>query len=269
MLWLLYLALPIYAGAQAATRVSPKYGFLAGCAALIATMVAVLIPQTALLFWLGGILERRNKATLAQPGSPSAAKNPNIKLPDQVGARARFRQLMIHDDKTERQDATRLTYRRLAELIAKHVTVEEGHEGSDAAMVSTEELVAGLDTPTPCSDDVLVVFRSHDNAWSGFRCGSNSFRFRRGAVTRIEFTVLRPAKAGGGYDITFRFNASSRDLMPDIGVRPDIQNTHGHVDILGLPFDYSERNSHTLMSALTEIAHMLDAKFEMHEYMND
>lgn len=269
MLWLLYLALPIYAGAQAATRIGPKYGFLAGCAALIATMVAVLIPQTALLFWLGRILERRNKAALAQPGAPSAEKTPNIKVPDQIGARARFRQLMILDDKTERQDTTRLTYSLLAELIAKHVTVEEGHEGSDAAMVSTEELVAGLDIPTPCPDDVLVVFRSHDKAWTGFRCGSNSFRFRRGAVARIEFTVLRPAKGGGGYEITFRFDAPGRGLTRDIGVRPDVQNTHGHVDILGLPFDYSERNSHTLMSALTEIAHMLDAKFEFREYMND
>lgn len=259
----------MYAGAEVATRVGPKYGFLAGCAALIATMVAVLIPQTALLFWLGGILERRNKATLAQPGSPSAAQNPNIKLPDQVGARARFRQLMIHDDKTAHQDTTRLTYGLLAELIAKHVTVEEGHEGSDAAMVSTEELDAGLDTPTLCPNDVLVVFRSHDNAWSGFRCGSNSFRFRRGAVTRIEFTVLHPAKGGGGYEITFRFDAPDRDLTRDIGVRPDVQNTHGHVGVLGLPFDYSEQNSHTLLSALTEIAHMLDAKFEMREYMND
>ncbi|KHK58057.1 hypothetical protein PI87_06515 [Ralstonia sp. A12] len=268
MFWLLYFALPVYAGAQVATRVGPKYGFLAGFATLVAVAVAVLIPQTALLYWLGGIVERRNKAAPTQPNAPAAAPPPKIKLPEQTGARARFRQLIVHDDEDGRQDATRLVYSLLVKVFAEHIDVEESNAGSDTSMVSADELAEGLDTPPPCSDEVLVVFRSHDRAWSGFQCGGDSFRFRHRALTDIGATLIHPAKGPGGCDFAFRFDVSHKAPASGAGGQPSIYDRSGYIGVFDLPFTANEQHARALVSAFAEVAHVLDAKYEISECMD-
>ncbi|CAJ0820868.1 hypothetical protein [Ralstonia flaminis] len=267
MFWLLYLALPVYAGASAASHIGPKHGFLAGLATLVAVMIAVLVPQTALLFWLSGIRERKNRTVPTQSDAPAAANPPRIKLPDQIGAQARFRQLIVYDDENGRQDATRLIYSLLEKQIAEHVDVEAGGEGSAASMVSASEM-AGLEVPPPRPDEVLVVLRSHDNAWSGFRCGGDSFRFQCRAITEIAATLIHPAKGPGGCDFAIRFATSRKASVSGIDGQPSIYDRSGYISAFDLPFSTDERHARALVSAFAEVAHMLDAKYEISECMD-
>ena len=250
MFWLLYLALPLYAGAQAASHVASKHGFLAGLGVLIAVMIVVLVPQTALLIWLNTVLDRRSNANPGKEPPGTAVESANVPMPEKTGARARFRQLIVYGEENGRQAATRLVYGLLLKMVAQHEVVEQENGDAGTSMVSSSELADGL-TRLP-SDDVLVVFRSHDKAWVGFRCGNDSFRFRHRAVGKVICTIIYPARGGGGYDITFEFRASRSD-------RPS--EHRGRIARYELPFAIEAQHVNALTSAFGQIADMLNAKF--------
>lgn len=254
MFWLLFLALPVCAGAKAATLVGPQHGFLAGLGALVAVMVAVLIPQTALVYWLGGIAERRNKARGDALRPAAAAPPPIVQLPERIGSHARFRALVLYGVDDARQDATRLVYDLLKDEVARHLSVEVEHDDSDAAlpMVSTSEVAEALEGSGLSPEDVLVIFRSHDLAWVGFRSGNDSFRFRHHAVTEVRCSVVHPAKGSGGFGFAFQFG--------------DALRAHGSIAYYELPFGYHARHEGVFTSAVTEIAHMLEAKLMSETY---
>ena len=254
MFWLLFLALPLYAGAKVATLVGPQHGFLAGLGVMVAVMVAVLIPQTALVFWLGGIAERRNKARGDALRSTAEIAQPIAQLPEHIGGRARFRPLALYGVDDARQDATRLVYDLLKDMVAKHVSVDVEHDDSDDSipMVSTSEVAEALEGSALSPKDALVVFRSHDLAWVGFRCGNDSFRFRHRAVTEVTCAMVHPAKGSGGFGLAFRFG--------------DAPDAYGSIAYYELPFGYHVRHEGIFTSAVAEIAHMLEAKLTSETY---
>jgi len=255
MFWLLYLVLPVYAGAQAASHVAPKHGLLAGLGALIAVMIAVLVPQTALLIWLSAVLDRRSKANPENERAGTAVESADVPMPEKTGARARFRQLIVYGEESGRQAATRLIYDLLLRMVAQHEVVEQDHGDAGTSMVSASEAADGLRQLPP--NDVLVVFRSHDKAWVGFKCGNDSFRFRHRAVAKVICTVIYPARGGGGYDITFEFRASRNDRSSD---------ARGRIARYELPFANEAQHVNALTSAFGEIADMLGAKFMCQQY---
>lgn len=255
MFWLLYPTLPVYAGAHAASHVAPKHGFLAGLGVLIAVMIAVLVPQTAFLLWLSAVVDRRRKANPEKGPARTTVESANVPMPEKTGARARFRQLIVYGEENGRHAATRLVYDLLLKMVAEHQVVEQGHGETDTSMVSARELADDLAELQP--DDVLVVFRSHDNAWVGFRCGNDSFRFRHRAVGKVICTIIYPARGGGGYDITFEFRAPRNDRS---------SAARGHIAQYELPFANEARHVSALTSAFGEIADMLDAKFVCQQY---
>ena len=254
MFWFLFLALPVCAGAKAATLVGPQHGFLAGLGALVAVMFAVLILQTALVYWLGGIAERWKKAHGDALRSTAETAPPIAQLPERIGARARFRPLALFGVDDALQDATRLLYDLLKDMVARHVSVEVEHDDSDAAlpMVSTSEVAEALEGSGLSPEGVLVVFRSHDLAWVGFRCGNDSFRFRHRAVTEVRCSVVHPAKGSGGFGFAFQFG--------------DAPRAYGSIAYYELPFGYHTRHEGVFTSAVTEIAHMLEAKLMSETY---
>ena len=254
MFWLLFLALPVYAGAKAATLVGPQHGFLAGLGVMVAVMVAVLIPQTALVYWLGVIAERWNRARGEAFPSTAETAQPIAQLPERIGGRARFRPSALYAVDDARQDGTRLVYGLLKDMVARHVSVEVEHDDSDTAlpMVSTSEVAEALEGSGLCPEDALVVFRSHDLAWVGFRCGNDSFRFRHRAVTEVTCSVVHPAKGSGGFGLAFRFG--------------DAPRAYGSIAYYELPFGYHTRHEGVFTSAVTEIAHMLEAKLMSETY---
>ncbi|WP_253760570.1 hypothetical protein [Ralstonia solanacearum] len=178
MFWMLYL-LP---AAFAASKVAPKHGFLAG----IATLVAVLAGQSMLLLGWAGWMERRRAAqppsadpVAPEPGPLAVATRGDA--PVRTGERACFVPLNLCDGQSG-PDFARQLHDVLLKVIDTHVDVETATGDADAAMVSATELAAGLDAETTSPGDPLVVFRSHDRAWLGFRQGDDSFRFRHRAI---------------------------------------------------------------------------------------
>lgn len=254
-------------------RTSARNTAFAGLATLIAVMVAVLIPQTALLFWLGGIAERRNKAAPPQADSCVATKYPKNKTPDEIGTRARFRPLVIldatHSEESERRTAVQLLYRTLLHKIAQFVDVEEGGDGSDASMVSTRELADSMTGSATPSDEILVVFRSLDNTWVGFRCGDDSFRFRHRIVTKIASTVTYPARGDGGCGFLIYFNVLRKNLPPDLDIRRKDCYMIASIGRGDMTFFSGQNHVSALTMAFTEIARMLKAKREYSEGVLD
>ncbi|KWE48589.1 hypothetical protein WL76_00550 [Burkholderia ubonensis] len=55
----------------------------------------------------------------------------------------------------------------------------------------------GDSTAATADDDALVVFRSRDRAWSGLRCGGDSFRFRHGAITTLGIFAIDSIREPG------------------------------------------------------------------------
>ncbi len=261
MFWFLFLALPVYAGAKAATLVGPQHGFLAGLGVMVAVMLAVLILQTALVYWLGAIAERWRKAhgDAVRP-TAATAPPPIAQLPERNGGRARFRPLVLYGVDNRRQDATRLFYDLLKDMVARHASAEVEHDDSDAAlpMVSTSEVAEALEGSGLSPEGVLVVFRSHDLAWVGFRCGNDSFRFRHRAVTEVTCSVVHPAKGSGGFGLAFRFASADRPA--------DASGAYGSIAYYELPFGYHARHESVFASAVAEIAHMLEATLTSEAY---
>ncbi|MDC6180016.1 hypothetical protein C2I33_13440 [Ralstonia solanacearum] len=259
MFWMLYL-LP---AAFAASKVAPKHGFLAG----IATLVAVLVGQSMLLRWWVGWMERRRAAQppSADPvaqGPGSATTAPRRDTPVRTGERACFVQLNLCDGQSG-PDFARQLYDVLLKVIDAHVDVETATGDADAAMVSATESAAGQDAETTHPGDPLVVFRSHDRAWLGFRLGNDSFRFRHRAIAEVEFHTILPARGGGGYAFALTFDVPRKSAAP--GDRSPYLNRS---DSPGYLFGYADARSVALARAFAEIARMACAKFAVSEYMD-
>ncbi|ORT89316.1 hypothetical protein B7G54_03990 [Burkholderia puraquae] len=253
--------------AYAASKVGPHYGFLAGCA----TMAAVLATQTALLTWGTAWVKRRRgfverPETIAPPAPADSLDDEPVDEPDtapdvplQYGEHARFKQLVLIAD-AARPGVTRCFYDKAKRTIEAYVDVETGRDGSGAAMVSTAELapVDSLSAAPP--DDTLTVSVSNDGAWAGFRVGGDSFRFRHGAITRLQLTQVMPVRWKGGYMVTFWFD------VPNCRSAADYESYSTWFD---LGVDHSGRRSRALTHACREIASVLDVAFDVDEAPDD
>ena len=261
--WVLYV-LP---AAYAASKVGPYYGFLAGCA----TMAAVLAAQTALLTWGTAWVKRRRGGVsqpdmTAPPAPADSLENEPVDASDDVpdvplryGEQARFKQLVLIAD-AARPDVTRCFYDNAKRTIEAYVDVETGRDGSGAAMVSTADLAPADGLPAAPPHDMLTVFVSNDGAWSGFRVGDHSFRFRHGAITRLRLTQVIPVRWTGGYTVTFWFDV------------PDRKGTAGYVSDstwFDVGVGHAGRRTRTLTHACREIASVLGVAFDIDEAGDD
>ncbi|KVU30729.1 hypothetical protein [Burkholderia ubonensis] len=77
----------------------------------------------------------------------------------------------------------RRLFNELRHVIEQYVDVDAGTDGSAAS--------------TTDDDDALVVFRTRDRAWSGLRCGGDSFRFRHGAITTLGIFAIDSIREPG------------------------------------------------------------------------
>ncbi|ESH86918.1 membrane protein [Cupriavidus sp. HPC(L)] len=248
MFWLLYL-LP---ATLAASKVGSGHGFFAG----LATLIAVLVAQSVFLFWLSG----RMSGVVATATTEETPRQ-RTPVPLQVGEKARFKRLLLMDGAEGRHDATRRLYEDLRATISEYLEVEAGRDGSDAAMVSSMELAAGHDA-TSHQNDALVVFRSRDYAWAGFRFGGESFRFSCWSISTIRFTDVLPAKGDGYYAVTLQFKASARNRPSETSYR-----SRGVGGFLILS-DHPASRADNITATLREIAAVLGAKYEYQTTMN-
>ncbi len=264
--WFL-LVLYVLPAAFAASKVGPHYGFLAGCA----TLAAVLAMQTALLTWGTALLKRRRGSV--GPPETSATPVPADSLDDEpadepgdapdvplrYGEHARFKQLVLIAD-AARPEVTRRFYDKTKRAIEAYVEVEAGRDGSGAAMVSTADLAPADGLPAAPPDETLTVFVSNDGAWSGFRVGDDSFRFRHGAITRLRFTHVMPVRWNGDYMVTFWFDVPKRERTTDY---------NAYLTGFDIGVDRAGHRSRTLTHACREIASVLDVAFDVDEVGDD
>ncbi|WP_321872045.1 hypothetical protein [Burkholderia ubonensis] len=89
---------------------------------------------------------------------------------------AQFKRLAVPGD-------ARHLFNELRHVIEQYADVDAGTDGSTAS--------------TTGDDDALVVFRSRDRAWSGLRCGGDSFRFRHGAITTLGIFAIDSVREPG------------------------------------------------------------------------
>lgn len=248
----------------AASKVGPHYGSLAGWA----TLVGVLATQTALLMRVADWVTRRLGGD-GQPDATAPSDSPDDEpadepddvpdVPLRYGEQARFKQLVLIAD-TERPDVTRRFYDKAKRAIEAYVDVETGRDGSGAAMVSTADLAPADGLPAAPPDETLIVFVSNDGAWSGFRVGDDSFRFRHGAMTRLRFTHVMPVRWNGDYMVTFWFDVPKREHASDF-------NAHSTGFDIGV--SRAGRRSRTLTHACREIASVLGVAFDVDEVGDD
>ncbi|OXJ14153.1 hypothetical protein CFB39_23635 [Burkholderia sp. AU6039] len=256
-----------FPAAYAASRVGPHYGVLAGLATVAVVMVT---PQVLLALGIDWVTRRRGRieppVTTAPPVQTDSPEDELADGPDHApdvpfryGERARFKQLVLIADAV-RSDVTRSFYDKAKRTIEAYVDVETGRDGSGAAMVSTAEL-AREDAPTVVlPDEMLTVFVSNDGAWSGFRVGDDTIRFRHGAITRMQLTQVIPVRWKGGYMVKFWFDVPKRNSQDDCGP---------HSTWFYLAADYSGRRSRALTHACREIASVLDVPFDIDEIGDD
>ncbi|VWC40589.1 hypothetical protein BLA6863_06998 [Burkholderia lata] len=231
----------------------------------LATMAAVMVtPQVLLALGIDWVARRRGgvePSVMTAPPAPidsledEPADEPDD-LPDvsfRYGEQARFKQLVLIADAV-RSEVTRSFYDKAKQTIEAYVDVETGRDGSGAAMVSAAEL-APEDGPTVAlPDEMLTVFVSNDGAWSGFRVGDDTIRFRHGAITRMQLTQVIPVRWKGGYMVTFWFDVPKRNSKGDCGP---------HSNWFYLAADYSGRRTRTLTHACREIASVLGVPFDV------
>ncbi|QFS39623.1 hypothetical protein [Burkholderia cepacia] len=267
------LVLYVLPATYAASKVGPHYGFLAGCA----TMAAVLAAQTALLTWgtawvkrrRGGIGQPETAAQAVSADSPDdepaddaedagdAGDAPDVPL--RYGEHARFKQVVPMAGNA-RPDVARYFYDNAKRTIESYVDVETGHGDSGASMVSMAELAVEDGAPAAPPDQTLTVFVSNDGAWSGFRVGDDSFRFRHGAITRLRLTRVIPIRWKGGYTVTLWFDMPNRKSGADYV---------SYSTWFDLEVEYSGRRTRALTHACREIASVLGVAFDVDETSDD
>ena len=267
------LVLYVLPAAYAASKVGPHYGFLAGCA----TMAAVLAAQTALLTW-GTAWVKRRRGGIGQPETAAQAvpaDSPDDEpadgaedagdaddapdVPLRYGEHARFKQVVPMAGNA-RPDVARYFYDNAKRTIESYVDVETGHGDSGASMVSMAELAVEDGGPAAPPDQTLTVFVSNDGAWSGFRVGDDSFRFRHGAITRLRLTRVIPIRWKGGYTVTLWFDVPNRKSGADYV---------SYSTWFDLAVEYSGRRTRALTHACREIASVLGVAFDVDETSDD
>lgn len=260
-IWVVFCVLP---AVYAASKVGPHYGSLASWA----TLVGVLATQTALLMWVVDRVTRRlglaGQADATAPSDslddePVDGPDDTPDVPLRYGAHARFKQLVLTAD-VERSEVTRRFYDKAKQAIEAYVDVETGRDGSGAAMVSADDLAAADGLPAAPPDETLTVFVSNDGAWSGFRVGDDSFRFRHGAITRLRLTHVMPVRWSGDYMVTFWFDVPKREHRTDY----DAYSTG-----FDLGVNRASRHSRSLNQAFRQIASVLDVPFDIDETGDD
>lgn len=257
----------VFPAAYAASRVAPHYGVLAGLATVAVVMVT---PQVLLALGIDWVTRRRGgiePPVMTAPPVPTDDREDELAdepddLPDvplRYGEQARFKQLVLIAD-AARSEVTRSFYDKAKLTIEAYVDVETGRDGSGAAMVSAAELAKEDDPYVVLPDEMLTVFASNDGAWSGFRIGDDTFRFRHGAITRMQLTHVIPVRWKGGYMVKFWFDVPKRNSKDDCGP---------HSTWFYLAADYSGRRSRTLTHACREIASVLGVAFDFDKTGDD
>ncbi|QVN22071.1 hypothetical protein [Burkholderia pyrrocinia] len=258
-MWFFY-ALFAFPAAYAASKVGPHYGFLAG----FVTLAAVMATQAALLGWVVARVTGQSAAAQPAAATPSAdgpeaepddepGDEPEVRL--RYGEHARFKQVVLIADDA-RPDVTHRLYDRLKRAIEAFVDVETGRGGSGAEMVSAAELAPADGESAAPPADTLTMFVSNDGTWSGFRVGDDCFRFRHGAITRLQLTHVMPLRWKGDYMVTLWF---------DVPKRKQTAEYVSHSTWFDLDLEHSDRRSRTLTHACREIASVLDAAFDVSE----
>lgn len=248
MFWILYLLPPVYV----ASRVVARFGLLAG----IAAMVATLVVQTALLFWL--VPRRESKLTPAESVAQPAVRPPRPRVPMRRGERAQFKLLTVFEDAEPEGRAERRLFDALKQRIVQYVDIEQGVDGGDAAMVPANELGRLQDAAQALHPQALVVFRSHDHAWCGFRLGDESFRFRAGAVTHLELLVIEPVRFTTGSCLVWVWFEDGPKNRP-----PGSSYLYMHRADIDLAHDDSDEHATTWEYVFGEIADVFGVKLEV------
>ncbi|RQR56248.1 hypothetical protein DIE19_23260 [Burkholderia sp. Bp9126] len=159
------------------------------------------------------------------------------------GDAAQFRRLAV-------PGAARDLFDALRREIERYVEVDAEAEGSTAA--------------TPGDGDALVVFRSHDRAWSGFRCGGDSFRFRHGAILTVGIFAIDSVRAPGTGSCqgVLWFDVKPTNMPAEVN-GPYMKRTFF---ALGPDCGDSLEPMREWARVLEEIATVLDAKFDVAAY---
>ncbi|VWC54192.1 hypothetical protein BLA18112_00041 [Burkholderia lata] len=237
----------------------------------LATVAVVMVTPPVLLAWGIGWVNRRRGGveppvmtappvqTDSLEDEPADEPGDVPDVPFRYGEQARFKQLVLIADAV-RSEVTRSFYDKAKQTIEAYVEVETGCVGSGAAMVSTVDLAPEDVVSVALQDDTLTVFVSNDGAWSGFRVGDDTFRFRHGAITRMQLTQVIPVRWKGGYMVKFWFDGPKRNGKDDCGP---------HSTWFYLAADYSGRRSRALTHACREIASVIGVPFDVDETGDD
>ncbi|KVC51617.1 hypothetical protein WI72_24865 [Burkholderia ubonensis] len=153
---------------------------------------------------------------------------------------AQFKRLAVPGD-------ARHLFDELRHVIEQYADVDAGTDGSTATATG--------------DDDALVVFRSPDRAWSGLRCGGDSFRFRHGAITTLGiFAIDSIRKPGtGSCQGLLWFDVKPRNQPPEVN-DPYMKRAFF---ALGPDCRDSLEPMRAWAPVLEEIATMLGAKFDV------
>lgn len=212
--------------AIAAWAVASRYGELAGGAAAVVALIAPAI-----------ILSRLAKRDAHDEPVPG-------------GDAANVRRLSV-------PGAARALFDELRREIERYVEVDAGTDGSTVAVVSAGAATTG-------DDDALFVFRSHDRAWSGLRCGDDSFRFRHGAILTVGIFAIDSVRAPGTGSCqgVLWFDVTPRN-MPDEVNEPYMKRA-----FFALGPDCGDRVEpmREWARVLEEIATVFEAKFDVAVY---
>ncbi|WP_431825361.1 hypothetical protein [Burkholderia sp. F1] len=138
-------------------------------------------------------------------------------------------------------------FKELQHVIEQYADVDTGTDGSTAS--------------TTGDDDALVVFRSRDRAWSGLRCGADSFRFRHGAITTMGIFAIDSVRepGTGSCQGLLWFDVKPRNMPAEVN-DPYMKRAFF---ALGPDCRDSLEPMRAWAPVLEEIATMLDAKFDV------
>ncbi|KWE74543.1 hypothetical protein WL77_00445 [Burkholderia ubonensis] len=119
----------------------------------------------------------------------------------------------------------------------------------------------GDSTAATADDGALVVFRSRDRAWSGLRCGGDSFRFRHGAITTLGIFAIDSIRepGTGSCQGLLWFDAKPRNMPAEVN-DPYMKRAFF---ALGPDCRDSLEPMRAWAPVLESIATMLDAKFDV------
>ena len=254
---LLLLILPTaFAGRFAGIR----FGFLAGLAAVVATLAA----ETGVIIVLGGGLQKRREAktparreTVSSHGSVSGRHTARERDDESDAAAIRAGSIGLFDtDSVDSLDAE--TRRKLVQGFYDSLKDAFGKQvGIDVPQGAAEERHA-----PEASDGQLMAFRSPDGHRAGFASGAECFWFPADALKSIELWSLAPAKGPGGFSVSLYFIDKDALEGPFAErwalIAPCLKS-------FDLDIGYGDDTAAAVAIAIERIAAMLGAKSEIHE----